>query len=122
MESVQTVRGTAVSNDSTEYDSVKRWLSRWGQGKYERSRTMPRFYVENKGKWNIYSTIVDDYLLNDFVDFKELKGAVIGEMVVERNEELDTLLTDKPRLNVMSYKEAEETRKYMNGGEEQEHE
>ena len=83
---------------------------------------MPRFYVENKGKWNIYSTIVDDYLLNDFVDFKELKGAVIGEMVVERNEELDTLLTDKPRLNVMSYKEAEETRKFMKGGEEQEHE
>ena len=96
--------------------------SRWGQGKQERSRTMPRFYVENKGKWNIYSTIVDDYLLNDFVDFKELKGAVIGEMVVERNEELDTLLTDKPRLNVMSYKEAEETRKFMKGGEEQEHE
>lgn len=83
---------------------------------------MPRFYVENKGKWNIYSTIVDDYLLNDFVDFKELKEAVIGEMVVERNEELDTLLTDDPRLNVMSYKEAEETRKLMNGGEEQDHE
>jgi len=83
---------------------------------------MPRFYVENKGKWNIYSTIVDDYLLNDFVDFKELKEAVIGEMVVERNEELDTLLTDQPRLNVMSYKEAEETRKLMNGGEEQDNE
>lgn len=83
---------------------------------------MPRFYVENKGKWNIYSTIVDDYLLNDFVDFKELKEAVMGEMVVERNEELDTLLTDNPRLNVMSYKEAEETRKLMNGGEEQDHE
>lgn len=83
---------------------------------------MPRFYVENKGKWNIYSTIVDDYLLNDFVDFKELKEAVIGEMVVERNEELDTLLTDQPRLNVMSYKEAEEKRKLMNGGEEQEYE
>lgn len=83
---------------------------------------MPRFYVENKGKWNIYSTIVDDYLLNDFVDFKELKEAVIGEMVVERNEELDTLLTGQPRLNVMSYKEAEEKRKLMNGGEGQEHE
>ena len=81
---------------------------------------MPRFYVENKGKWNIYSTIVDDYLLNDFVDFKELKEAVIGEMVVERNEELDTLLTDQPKLNVMSYKEAEEKRKLMNGGEERE--
>ena len=74
---------------------------------------MPRFYVENKGKWNIYSTIVDDYLLNDFVDFKELKEAVLGETVVERNEELDTLLTDQPRLNVMSYKEAEEKRKLV---------
>lgn len=83
---------------------------------------MPRFYVEHKDKWNIYSTIVDDYLLNDFVDFKELKEAVIGEMVVERNEELDTLLTDNPRLNVMSYKEAEETRKLMNDVKEQEHE
>ena len=71
---------------------------------------MPRFYVELEGKWNIYSTIIDDYLLNDFVDFKELKQAVIGEMVVEKNEELDTLLTDNPRLNAMSYKEAEEMR------------
>lgn len=82
---------------------------------------MPRFYVEHKGKWNIYSTIVDDYLLNHFVGFKKLKEVVLADTIEEKSNELDTLLTDKPRLNVMSYKEAEETRKLMNGREEQEH-
>lgn len=83
---------------------------------------MPRFYVENKGKWNIYSTVVDDYLLNHFVSFKELKEMVLTNTLEEKSNELDTLLTDNPRLNVMSYKEAEETRKLMDGGEEQENE
>ena len=83
---------------------------------------MPRFYVEHKGKWNIYSTIVDDYLLDRFVGFKELKKVVLAETLKDRTKELDTLLTDNPILNVMSYKDAEETRKLMNDGEDQEHE
>lgn len=40
---------------------------------------MPRFYVENKEhKWNIFSSIVDDFLYDDFVDFKVLKSCKIS--------------------------------------------
>ena len=50
---------------------------------------MPRYYVENKkGKWNIYSTIVDDLLFDNFVDFKEMKDFVLNE---EREEKLAIL-------------------------------
>lgn len=77
---------------------------------------MPRFYVKNdKGLWNIYSTIIDDYLWVEFVEFDEVKTYVIGEAVMDKIKELDTLLTNKPRLNVMSYEEAEQRRADMRG-------
>ena len=74
---------------------------------------MPRFYVENKEhKWNIFSSIVDDFLYDDFVDFKVLKGLVIKEavdkLVEERNKDLDSLLTDQPLVNTMFYEDAME--------------
>lgn len=72
---------------------------------------MPRFYVENKEhKWNIFSSIVDDFLYDDFVDFKVLKGLVIKEavdkLVEERNKDLDSLLTEQPLVNTMFYEDA----------------
>ena len=80
---------------------------------------MPRFYVKNgKGLWNIYSTIIDDYLWNEFTEFDDVKTYVIGESVMDKIKELDTLLTNKPRLNVMSYEEAEQRRADMRGKEE----
>lgn len=74
---------------------------------------MPRFYVENKEhKWNIFSSIVDDFLYDDFVDFKVLKGLVIKEavdkLVEERNKDLDSLLTEQPLVNTMLYEDAME--------------
>ena len=74
---------------------------------------MPRFYVENKEhKWNIFSSIVDDFLYDDFVDFKVLKGLVIKEavdkLVEERNKDLDSLLTKQPLVNTMFYEDAME--------------
>lgn len=74
---------------------------------------MPRFYVENKEhKWNIFSSIVDDFLYDDFVDFKVLKGLVIKEavdkLVEERNKDLDSLLTEQPLVNTMFYEDAME--------------
>ena len=74
---------------------------------------MPRFYVENKEhKWNIFSSIVDDFLYDDFVDFKVLKGLVIKEavdkLVEEINKDLDSLLTEQPLVNTMFYEDAME--------------
>lgn len=69
---------------------------------------MPRYYVKNdEGKWNVFSSITDYYLFDDFMDFDELSMRMIGETVRERISELDSLLSDRPRLNVMSFEEAE---------------
>lgn len=72
---------------------------------------MPRYYVENKEhKWNIFSSIVDDFLYDDFVDFNVLKDLVIKEgindLIEEKNKDLDSLLTDQPIVNTMLYEEA----------------
>ena len=72
---------------------------------------MPRFYVKNDmGQWNIWSTIADGYIFDSFVPFDELKKYVIEATIRERNRELDTLLTNRPELNTMSFKECEEIR------------
>ena len=69
---------------------------------------MPRFYVKNpKGYWNIWSTQIDRYLLDGFVPFAELKKFVIQEMVQQKIEELNTLLTPRPELNTKPFKECE---------------
>lgn len=69
---------------------------------------MPRYYVKNEeSKWNVFSSVIDNYLFDDFMDFDELSMRMIGETVRERISELDSLLSDRPRLNVMSFEEAE---------------
>jgi hypothetical protein len=69
---------------------------------------MARFYVKKNDKWNIFSSIVDDFLYSDFMPFEELQAVVIGETVVDKMKDLGTLLTSSPRFNTMSYEEAEE--------------
>lgn len=70
---------------------------------------MPRYYVKNKeGNWNVFSSIVDDYLYDEFMPFEVVKEDMLQEKWLEYGKELDTLLTDNPDLNVMSYEEAEE--------------
>lgn len=82
---------------------------------------MARFYVENKEhKWNIFSSIIDDFLFDDFVDFVTLKQHVIEEIVEREERELNTLLTDYPHYNIMPYCEAIEKIK-MREDEEHEH-
>ncbi len=76
-----------------------------------RGNEMPRFYVEHDGLWNIYSTIVDDYILPEFTDFFQLKSYVLHECMRDRIKELNSLLTEDPELNVMSYEEAEKRRR-----------
>ena len=81
---------------------------------------MPRYYVEHEGKWNVLSTISDEYLFSEFVDFDILKQAMLGETVVERTKELDSLLTKKPELNKMPYEDAEDYLEEMRAACEQE--
>ena len=70
---------------------------------------MPRYYVKNKeGNWNIFSSIVDDYLYDEFMPFEVVKEDMLQEKWLEYGKELDSLLTDNPDLNVMSYEEVEE--------------
>lgn len=67
---------------------------------------MARYYVEKGGRWNIFSTVVDDFLYSEFMTFANLKRAVVDELVADKLVELETLKTDNPTLNRMSYKEA----------------
>ncbi len=69
---------------------------------------MARYYVEKDGMWNVFSTVVDDFLYSDFMTFDELKALVIGEVVVNKLNDLETLRTDKPILNRMPYEMAAE--------------
>ena len=66
------------------------------------------YYVEKDGMWNVFSTVVDDFLYSDFMTFDELKALVVGEVVVDKLNDLETLLTDKPILNRMPYEMATE--------------
>ena len=70
---------------------------------------MPRYYVQDpEGKWNIWSTITDSYLYSSFMPFDQLKEMIIKEVVEQKTNELNSLLTNHPELNVKSYEECEE--------------
>lgn len=67
---------------------------------------MARYYVQNpEGKWNIFSSIMDDLLFEEWVDFDELVDEVCYELVEEKKKELASLYSDKPSVNTMSYEE-----------------
>lgn len=67
---------------------------------------MARYYVKNpEGKWNIFSTIIDDLLFENWVDYDEMVEEVCYELVEEKRKELASLLTDQTNLNTMSYEE-----------------
>lgn len=72
---------------------------------------MPRFYVEKDGEWNIFSTITDDFVFDEFVCLDALKARLLYERYKELTEDIDSLLTDKPSVNVMDYEEAMKRRK-----------
>ena len=67
---------------------------------------MARYYVKNpEGKWNIFSSIIDDLLFENWVDYDEMVEEVCYELVEEKKKELASLYSDKPSVNVMSYEE-----------------
>ena len=67
---------------------------------------MARYYVEKDGEWNIFSTIIDDFLFDEFICLDALKARLLYERFKELTEDMDSLLTDNPRVNVMAYSEA----------------
>lgn len=87
---------------------------------------MPRFYVRNESapedrQWNIFSTVTDNFLYDEWLSFPELVGGVIDELVQDKIKDLMTLLTDDPLVNTMTYTEALEEiewRKVMDDEEE----
>ena len=67
---------------------------------------MARYYVEKDGEWNIFSTIIDDFLFDEFICLDALKARLLYERFKELTEDMDSLLTNNPRVNVMTYSEA----------------
>lgn len=79
---------------------------------------MARYYVEKDGEWNVFSTIVDDFLYSEFMTFRDLTALVISEAVVDKLADLETLRTDKPILNKMPYEMAIELVRERQSGKE----
>ena len=67
---------------------------------------MPRYYVEKDGEWNIFSTITDDFLFAEFICLDALMARILYERFKELTEDIESLLSDSPKVNVMSYEEA----------------
>lgn len=67
---------------------------------------MPRYYVQKGDEWNVFSTIVDEFLYTDFMTFEELKALVVGETVIDKLKDIETLKTEYPKLNKMPYETA----------------
>ena len=72
---------------------------------------MARYYVEKDGEWNIFSTIIDDFLFDEFICLDALKARLLYERFKELTEDMDSLLTNNPRVNVMTYSEAIERKR-----------
>lgn len=72
---------------------------------------MPRYYVEKDGEWNIFSTITDDFLFAEFICLDALKALLLYERFKELTEDIESLLSDSPKVNVMSYEEAIECKR-----------
>lgn len=65
---------------------------------------MPRFNVSlPDGRWQVFSTIVDDFV-SEPMTFDELKDFRL-KYYGATYEETETLLTDKPQCNRMTYEE-----------------
>ena len=75
---------------------------------------MPRYYVRNPktGRWNIYSTIVDDFILDEWATFDDLKHYAVSEAAEEKRKDIERLKTSNPRVNVMPFDAAMALRKY----------
>lgn len=73
---------------------------------------MARIYVEDTNglscdRWNIYSTVVEGYLLDEWCSFGELVMFVVDEQTKNKIEEMSSLLTEQKKVNYMTREELE---------------
>ncbi len=81
---------------------------------------MPRYNVKlPDGRWRVFSSICDDYVTEpmEFVDLKSWRRFEYGAQGGQTDRESDSLLADKPLVNVMAYEDAE----YMRSLHHEEH-
>lgn len=70
---------------------------------------MPRFYVQRPdGKWNIFSSVADGYIAEGLT-LDGIKQFRLEEFVSENERDVNSLVSNRPLLNVMDFAEAEET-------------
>lgn len=70
----------------------------------EKGLKMPRWNViYPDGTWNVWSTVVDNWLFDEPITFDELAEFRRNEALQKANEENISLLTSKPQVNKMSY-------------------
>lgn len=68
---------------------------------------MPRFYVHRPdGKWNIFSSVADGYIAEGLT-LDDIKQFRLEEFASENEREVNSLVSDRPLLNVMDFAEAE---------------
>ena len=81
---------------------------------------MPRYYVKHPktGRWNIYSTIIDDFILDEWATFDELLHYAVSEAAEEKRKDILSLKKDRPRVQTMEYDEAIAWRRAMQNGDE----
>lgn len=69
---------------------------------------MPRFYVQRPdGLWNIFSTVLDEYI-SEGLTLDGIKKFRADDFNKNNEREVNSLLTERPELNIMSFDEAEE--------------
>lgn len=69
---------------------------------------MPRFYVQRPdGKWNVFSSVVDEYIAEGLT-LDDIKKFRLEKFAAENEREVNSLASDRPLLNVMDFAEAEE--------------
>lgn len=79
---------------------------------------MPRFYVRRPdGLWNIFSTFCDEYIAEGLT-LDGIKKFRIDDFKKNNEREVNSLLMERPELNVMSFDEAEEYIRCMEEMEE----
>lgn len=69
---------------------------------------MPRYNVQlSNGLWCVWSTVADDWITEPMT-FRELKEFRKREAIGKADEETASLLTNKPKINKLSFKEWKE--------------
>ncbi len=74
---------------------------------------MPRYNVKMPdGRWRVFSSVCDDFVTDPmtFDELREWRRFEYGSNGGFTDKETDSLLTDRPRVNVLAYEDAMQRR------------